>query len=152
MKIQDKRLLRLAENLIIKRSHPGIIKLKHVSNFIFEIGNRQFEFEPLVLGYVKELPKIFPYEWLRNYNGEYYWKNDPDRMLLTSLGLFFGIDFHMVGHLFIPQAQIIASFGGQSLSSTATYREIAYNIHRLLESKDIWLDLPDDFDIRLSKN
>jgi hypothetical protein len=116
-------------------------KLKSASFFKSGSPNKQTkkkmerdELKLLVLLPIMELPFIFPGEWF--YGEDYlpFYKNDPERDIISSMAAFFGTNTYMFEHIFCPGNQSTHVYGGKVLDAKSTTRDIADNIFKLIEA------------------
>ncbi len=147
---QPERLLQLAEKLNAFEVKPRVRVLEDLSELVV-VDDEIISQIPFFYGPVSKLPHIFRGEW--EFSGdEYHWKHDPDKRTLLSIQAFFGLTFGMMGHIFIPGAQILNLYGGKMLTSFARSSDIAFNINHLLLSQAISNDLRDIINEQLSQS
>ena len=130
---QPLRLGKLAERLMNVDVMPRVEVIDDTSE-LFSVENKIIGKLPIFYGPISRLPRVFRGEWSYE-KGAYYWKGDPSKNTLTSLKNFFGLNYTMLGHIFIPGAQALRLFGGKILTSHALSRDIAFNIHNLIISQ-----------------
>ncbi|HXD93853.1 MAG TPA: hypothetical protein VNX01_11615 [Bacteroidia bacterium] len=92
------------------------------------------ELKLLVVLPILELPFVFEREWLYDKDFMPFYKNDPERDMISSTAIFFGINKCMFDHIFCPGHQNMQVYGGKILGSKPTPSEIADNIFKLIES------------------
>lgn len=130
---QPLRLGKLAEKLMSVDVKTRVHVIDDTSE-LYMVDNQIVGKLPIFYGPISLLPRIFRGDWTYE-RGTYYWKEDPGKNTLSSLKNFFGINYTMLGHIFIPGAQAIRLFGGNILTSHALSRDIATNIHHLIISQ-----------------
>lgn len=94
------------------------------------------DLKPLLILPILELPLIFKGEW--QYDEKYLpvWKGDPEKDILNSITLFFGINELMLSHVFSPGYQLTNIFGGVELSLKSHHEAVAKNIFDLIRSTE----------------
>ena len=118
---QAHRLSKLADRLMTVDVKTRVHVIDDTSE-LYMVDNQLKGQVPIFYGPISQLPRIFKGEWSFHEEG-YYWKEDPTKRTLSSLQEFFGMNYSMVGHIFIPGAQSLRLYGGKILTTHACSRE-----------------------------
>ncbi|MCW3102435.1 MAG: hypothetical protein JWO09_875 [Bacteroidetes bacterium] len=87
-----------------------------------------FSIHPAVL----QLPKVFE-EWSFDDDGNAYYIEDPFQVTVSSLILFFKINYYQLEHLLLAECQSPLIYGGTILYRDATHKQIGRQILEFLE-------------------
>ena len=147
---QPMKLERLAKRLITHDIKPTVKAIKEGSR-LYRMDDKLMGELPIFFEAISSLPRIFPKVWFYS-NGQYYCANDESQKTFTSLRCFFGINLAMLGHIFIPGAQLTPLFGGKMLNSESTTRDVGWNIIHLIESQKIGQEFLSEINVKFSKN
>jgi hypothetical protein len=149
---QPERLSKLAAYLVVINTRQKIEILEDEDGILDANGVAK-NIVPVFSNMIEALPSVFPGEWKKRRQGEYYWNAHKKLSCLTSLMGFFGLESDkLLLHLFVPYAQAQNYYGGQVLTNHARTTNMAENIYELLLLKRNAMELHPDIKIFVSKN